>query len=91
MNEHISIRIAPSVVSEPDYVGPYGTGISSTKMLAAILVVSLAICGIAGNLLAGYATPLAHVFWLVFHVFYIVGLVYYFSKKWKQNSQQVEV
>ncbi|MGY5854226.1 MAG: hypothetical protein RTU92_11715 [Candidatus Thorarchaeota archaeon] len=83
MNEHISIRITPSVVSEPDFVGPNGTGISPIKKLVAILIVSIAVCAIAMDLLADYMTPLAHVFWLFFHIFYIGGLVVYFVQKRK--------
>ena len=91
MNEHIIIRNVPSVVSEPDYVGPGIVQRNPIKMLIATLIASLAICGISSNLLASYMTPLAHVFWLFFHVFYIGGLVYYFVKKWKQQSQGVEL
>ena len=91
MIEYFNIRIIPSVVSEPDYVGTNDTQRSPIKRLLAVLIVSLAICGIAGNLLAGYMTPLAHVFWLFFHVFYIGGLVYYCARKWKQQSQEMEV
>lgn len=91
MIEYISIRMIPSVVSEPDYVGPNETGISPTKMLIAILIVSIAICSIAMNLLADYMTPLAHVFWLFFHIFYIGGLVVYFVLKRNQRSQHDEV
>ncbi len=91
MNEHFITRSIPSVVSEPDYVGTNGMRRSPIKMVLAILVVSIAICGIAMNVLASYMTPLAHVFWLVFHAFYIGGLVYYFVRKWKQQSQEVEV
>jgi hypothetical protein len=40
------------------------------------------------NLLAGSITFLGHVFWLVFHILYIGGLVYYFGKKWKQKSME---
>ncbi|MHA2395821.1 MAG: hypothetical protein ACXAC0_03890 [Candidatus Thorarchaeota archaeon] len=91
MNEHFVIRYIPSVVSEPDHVGPTGTQRSPIKMFLGVLIVSLAICGIAGNLLANYMTPMVHVFWLFFHVFYIGGLVYYFVGKWRQQSQEVEV
>ena len=91
MHEHFIIRSIPSVVSEPDYVGTNGTSRSPIKSLMAVLIVSIAICGIAGNLLAGYMNPLAHVFWLVFHVVYISGLVYYIAKKWKQYKREREV
>ena len=91
MNEHFIIRTTPSVVSEPDYVGSNGTQRSSIKLFIGILIVSIAICAIAMNLLADNMTLLGHVFWLFFHVFYIGGLVYYFVKKWKQQSQGVEL
>ena len=91
MNEYIIIRSIPSVVSEPDYVGTNGTQRSPIKMFLGVLIVSLAICGLAINLLSAYLNPLSHVFWLFFHVFYIGGLVYYFVGKWKLQSQGVEV
>jgi hypothetical protein len=90
MNEHFVIQTIPSVVSEPDYVGPNGTQRSPIKLLVVVLIVSIAICGIAMNLLADSMTLLGHVFWLVFHVVYIGGLVYYFGKKWRQRSLGVE-
>ena len=89
MNEHFVIRTIPSVVSEPDYVGPNGTRCSPIKTFFAVLIVSIAICGIAMNLLTDTMTLLGHVFWLVFHVVYIGGLVYYFGKKWRQQSRGV--
>ena len=81
MIEYIIIRNMPSVVSEPDYVGPGMVQRNPIKMLIATLIASIAICGISSNLLTSYMTTLAHVFWLFFHVFYIGGLAYYFAKK----------
>ena len=86
MNEHLVFRSIPSIVSEPDYVGPNGTLRSPIKMLIAVLIVSIAVCGIAMNVLAS-STLLGHVFWLVFHILYIGGLVYYFGKKWRQYRE----
>jgi hypothetical protein len=60
-------------------------------MFFAVLIVSIAICAVAMNLLAGSMTILGHVFWLVFHILYIGVLVYYFTRKWKQRSQGAEV
>ncbi len=80
----------PSVVSEPDYVGPNGTRRSPVKIFFAVLIVSIAICGIAMNLVAGSLTLSGHTFWLAFHILYIGGLVYYFGKKWKQRSREVK-
>jgi hypothetical protein len=91
MNEQFVIRFIPSVVSEPDYVGSNSTQRSPIKMFLRVLIVSIAICAVAMNLLADYMTPLAHVFWLFFHVFYIGGLVYYFVGKWRLQQQEVEV
>lgn len=82
MNEHFVIQSVPSIVSEPDYVGPNGTLRSPIKMFFALLIVSIAICAIAMNLLAA-STLIGHVFWLIFHVLYLGGLVYYFYQKWK--------
>jgi len=83
MNEYFVTQSIPSIVSEPDYVGPDGTPRNPIKILFAVLIVSIAICGIAMNLLAGSMTLLGHSFWLVFHVVYIVGLFYYFVRKWR--------
>lgn len=91
MNEQFAIRFIHSVVPEPDYVGANGTHRSPIKMFLGILIVSMAICGIAMNMLSGYMTILGHVFWIFFHIFYIGGLVYYFGKKWKQQSAEMEV
>ncbi|MFW9768080.1 MAG: hypothetical protein ACFFF9_14215 [Candidatus Thorarchaeota archaeon] len=87
MNEYFVTRYIPSIVSEPDYVGPNGTPRSPIKMFFAVLIVSLAICGIAMNSLAASMTILGHVFWVVFHALYISGLAYYFVKKWKQYKE----
>jgi hypothetical protein len=84
MNEYFGTRSIPSIVSEPDYVGPNGTPRNPIKMFFAVLIVSIAICGIAMNLLAASLNLLGHVLWLIFHVIYIGGLVYYFIKKWRQ-------
>jgi hypothetical protein len=81
----------PSVVSEPDYIGSNGTQYSPIKTFLFILIVSIAICGVAMNLLAASMTLPGHVFWLIFHILYIGGLVYYFGKKWKQQSTEGEV
>jgi hypothetical protein len=89
MNEHFITRLMPSVVSEPDYVGSNGRRRSPIKTFLFVLIVSIAICAIAMNLVAGSLTFLGHVFWLVFHILYIGGLVYYFGKKWKQQSREV--
>ena len=91
MNEKFTIRSISSVASEPDYVGSNGTQRSPIKMFFGILILSMAICGVAMNLLAGHILFLDHIFWLFFHVFYIGGLVYYFVGKWRQYSQEVEV
>jgi hypothetical protein len=56
-----------------------------------VLIVSIAICAVAMNLVAGSLTLLGHLFWLAFHILYIGGLVYYFGKKWRRRSQEVEV
>ena len=77
------------VVSEPDYVGSNGRQRSPIKTFLFVLIVSIAICGIAMNLLAGSINFIGHVFWLVFHILYIGGLVYYFGKKWRQQSREV--
>jgi len=87
MNESITNQSISSVVSEPDYIGPNGTQRSPVKMFIGILIISIAICGIAMNLLTDSLTILAHVFWLIFHILYIGGLVYYFSKKWKKYRE----
>lgn len=89
MNEYFVIRSMSPVVSEPDYVGSNGRRCSPIKTFLFVLIVSIAICGIAMNLLAGSMTFIGHVFWLVFHTLYIGGLVYYFGKKWKQQSREV--
>ncbi|MFW9805878.1 MAG: hypothetical protein ACFFFK_04055 [Candidatus Thorarchaeota archaeon] len=91
MNEYYNIHSIPSVVSEPDFVGFNGTLRSPVKMFLGVLIVSLAICAVAINLLAASMTLSGHIFWLVFHVLYIGGLVYYFVKKWKLQSRAVEV
>ena len=91
MNEHLSIRTTPSVVTEPDYVGPNGTQRNPIRMLLAVLIVSIAICGVSMNFLAGDLTLLGHAFWFVFHILYIGGLVYYFGRKWRQYSEYLEV
>jgi len=88
MNEHFVIRFMSPVVSEPDYVGSNGRRCSPIKTFFFVLIVSIAICGISMNLLAGSMTLPGHVFWLVFHILYISGLVYYFVKKWKQQSRE---
>ena len=88
MNEYFVTRLMLSVVSEPDYVGSNGRRCSPIKTSLLVLIVSIALCGIAMNLLAGSITLLGHVFWLVFHILYIGGLVYYFGKKWKQQSRE---
>jgi hypothetical protein len=90
MYEYFTIRSIPSVVSEPDYVGPNGTQRSPIKLFFAVLIVSIAICGFAMNLLADSMTLPGHIFWLIFHVVYIGGLVYYFGKRWKQRSRGVD-
>ena len=82
MNEQFVNSLIRSVVSEPDYVGTSGMTRSPIKMFLGVLVVSIAICGVAMNLVSGLMTPLGHVFWIVFHILYIGGLVYYFGKKW---------
>ncbi|MFW9789114.1 MAG: hypothetical protein ACFFE2_15670 [Candidatus Thorarchaeota archaeon] len=81
MDYHFIIRSMPSVVSEPDYVGTNGTQRSPIKMFLFVLFVSITVCAIAMNLLAGSMTLPGHLFWLVFHISYISGLVYYFGKK----------
>ncbi len=91
MNQGFVTRITPSVVAEPDYVGNNGTQSNPIKMFTVIFIVSIAICSIAMNQLASYLTPMAHVFWLVFHTLYIGGLLYFFVQKWKQYTQGLEV
>jgi hypothetical protein len=92
MNENFVINSIRSVVSEPDYVGANGTQRNPIKMFLGIFIVSLAICGITMNLLSGPITLLGHVFWILFHSFYIGGLFYYFGKKWKMyHSIKLEV
>ena len=91
MNEHFRIRSIPSVVSEPDYVGPNGAQRNPIKLLVVVLIVSIAICGIAMNLLGRDYTLLGHVLWLAFHIIYIGGLAYYCGRKWGQYSGNQEV
>ena len=91
MNEQFIITNIRSIVSEPDYVGANGTHRSPIKMLLGVLIVSIAICGIAMNLVSGYMDTLGHIFWIVFHILYIGGLVYYFGKKWRYNQAEQEV
>ena len=91
MMKHFITQSIPSVVSEPDYVGSNGGTRNPIKTFFFVLIVSIAVCGLAMNLLAGTLAPLAHVFWLVFHVLYISGLVYFFVQKWKQYTQGLEV
>ncbi|MFX1561483.1 MAG: hypothetical protein ACFFBL_12910, partial [Promethearchaeota archaeon] len=79
MYEYFIIRSMSSVVSEPDYVGSNGTQRSPIKMFFTVLIVSIAICAVAINLVAGSLTLLGHIFWLAFHILYIGGLVYYFG------------
>lgn len=86
MNEQFVISLTRSVVSEPDYIGANGTHRSPIKMFLGVLIVSIAICAVAMNLVSGFMTPLGHIFWIVFHILYISGLVYYFGKKWRYNQ-----
>jgi hypothetical protein len=58
-------------------------------MFFTVLIVSIAICAVAMNLLAA-STLVGHVFWLIFHVLYLGGIVYYFYQKWKL-FKEVEV
>ena len=91
MNEQYTISFVRSVVSEPDFVSVIDTQRNPIKMLLGVLIVSLAICGIAMNLVSGYMTLPGHIFWILFHTIYIGGLFYYFGKKWKNNSNELEV
>lgn len=91
MNEKFNLNSLRSVVSEPDDISNNGTHRSPIKMLFGVLIVSIAICGVAMNVLSSYITPLGHVFWIFFHAFYIGGLFYYFGKQWKYHSVKLGV
>ncbi|MGY5881274.1 MAG: hypothetical protein RTV31_13555 [Candidatus Thorarchaeota archaeon] len=91
MNEQFTIRFIHSVEPEPDYIGINGPHRSPIKTFLGVLIVSIAICSIAMKMISGYMTIPGHVFWIFFHIFYIGGLVYFFGKKWKQQSAEMEV